>query len=61
MHLHPNNWLPPRGRGEFLIPPVLEATFLRKDRSRSRSLPHALDRANVPGLPDYALPPCWLR
>lgn len=65
VHLHPNNCLPPRGRGELLVPPVLEATLLRKDRSQSRTpvetLPHPADRTNVPGLPDYALPPCWYR
>lgn len=65
VHLHPNNFLPPQGRGALQIPPVLEATLLRKDRIRERTpaqtFPHPLDRANVPGLPDYALPPCWYR
>jgi hypothetical protein len=65
VHIHPNNCLPPQGYGDLLVPPVMEFTFLRKDRSRTRAmvgnLPHPLDRKNVPKLRDFPLPPCWYR
>jgi len=65
VHLHPNN----NGRlvqyGRFFIPPILEATFLRRDRSSSRlprtDFPHPLDHANNVDNKrgDLALPACW--
>ena len=62
-HIHPNNSQHPVQFGEFVIPPVIEATFLRKDRLISQSarndFPHPLDRANVGKRPDLALPACW--
>jgi hypothetical protein len=65
VHAHPNNCLPPQGYGDLLVPPVLEVTLLRKDRSHTRkpieSLPHSLDRTNVPNLPDFSLPACWYK
>lgn len=65
VHLHPNNCLAPQGFGEALVPPVMELTLLRKDRAQTRrpvtSLPHHLDRKNVPHLKDFALPKCWYR
>ncbi len=65
VHIHPNNWSKPEIYGPFEIPQILEFTFLRKDRSRSRkptaSFPHTLDRANVPLRPDYPLPACWYK
>lgn len=65
VHLHPNNCLAPQGFGEVLVPPVLEFTFLRKDRAKTRSpvaeLPHPLDRNNVPWLKNCDLPACWYR
>lgn len=65
VHLHPNNCLPLQGFGEVLIPPVMEVTLLRKDRTQTRRpvqmLPHSLDRKNVPDFADYALPACWYK
>ncbi len=65
VHAHPNNCLPPEGYGDLLVPPVMELTLLRKDRSKKREpvsqFPHALDRVNVPKLKDYPLPSCWYR
>jgi hypothetical protein len=47
----------------FDLPPVMEFTFHRKDRSRSRKptlrFPHPLDQACVRGLKDIRLPFCW--
>lgn len=63
VHIHPNNYYPPRQYKEFSIPPLLEITFLRKDRIASRqpceTFPHPLDRPNVPDRADVTLPPCW--
>ena len=60
VHIHPNNCLPPLNYQKYKIPPVLEFTFLRKDRvvekTATKNFPHDLDRANVSGNVDYALP-----
>ena len=61
VHLHANNVVPPL-RGQFYtVPPFLELTLLRKDRSRRREpvtcLPHPLDRDNVTGNPAAVLHP----
>ncbi|MBB3034344.1 FkbM family methyltransferase [Alteriqipengyuania lutimaris] len=60
VHLHPNNCFPPRVLNEIALPPYLEVTLLRKDRSDARGyaaqFPHPLDRPNVPELADYDLP-----
>lgn len=63
VHVHPNNYSPPIRYKGFIIPPILEFTFLRKDRisnkQRCGDFPHLLDRKNVPANKDYALPKCW--
>jgi hypothetical protein len=63
VHIHPNNCLKPVAYGKFEIPPVLEVTFLRKDRILDSKptliFPHQLDRQNVPNYDDYPLPSCW--
>jgi hypothetical protein len=62
-HMHPNNSQHPVRYGSFTIPPVIEATFLRKDRATRladrQDFPHALDRACVGKRPDLVLPGCW--
>jgi len=51
--------------GDLAIPNVIEMTLLRKDRSPATgyatAFPHPLDRTNVPGIPDFALPKPWFR
>lgn len=63
VHIHPNNCFAPMAQGDIAIPPVMEFTFLRRDRisrkGHALTYPHDLDRANVRGQPDYPLPACW--
>jgi hypothetical protein len=63
VHIHPNNCLESVTVGPYQIPPVMEFSFLRKDRVRGSSpaaaFPHSLDFRNAPGLPDIILPNCW--
>lgn len=64
VHIHPNNIAKPRVRGDIAIPPVMEFTFYRRDRSSvvadaELSFPHPLDRDNVPHLSSVNLPECW--
>lgn len=63
VHMHPNNCVEPISNGRFDVPPVMEFTFLRKDRVHSRhpinDFPHSLDVQNFPEKPDVALPKCW--
>jgi hypothetical protein len=63
VHIHPNNSLKPIVYAGYTIPITMEFTFLRKDRISSShpatKFPHALDRPNVPGNEDPALPSCW--
>ena len=65
VHIHPNNCAPSYVYGEFEIPPIMEFTFLRRDRISSEStvpeFPHFLDRANVPNRSDVELPSCWVK
>lgn len=64
VHLHPNNYAGLVQIGGVRVPPLLEATFLRKDRcpnarpNRS-GFPHPLDRDNVPRKRRVVLPPEW--
>jgi hypothetical protein len=65
VHIHPNNRVKPVTYGTIQIPPLLEFTFLRKDRVLTRQpathFPHPLDRKNITRKNDFALPPCWYR
>lgn len=64
VHIHPNNNCIKMNYGGFLIPSLLEFTFLRKDRVLHREpavhFPHVLDRQNIEG-EDLHLPECWYR
>lgn len=63
VHIHPNNCQKPIECNGIFIPPVMEFTFLRKDRisqrSRDLSFPNKLDRKSVAENVDFALPKCW--
>ena len=60
VHVHPNNCEHPVRVGDITVPPVMEVTFLRKDRVTSKTqrsdFPHPLDRANIHKRGDLALP-----
>lgn len=65
VHLHPNNCCPPTRYQGIDIPPVLEVTFLRKDRLKfpdegaEIQIPHSLDAKNVQQNKNVALPGYW--
>jgi hypothetical protein len=63
VHIHPNNMGRAIANQGITIPPLMEFTFLRKDRiatSRPTTrFPHPLDRQNVPHKPNFPLPECW--
>lgn len=63
VHIHPNNCSRPVTYGAYSVPPVMEFTFLRRDRVHAsmpaRSFPHPLDHPNLGYRPDIALPKCW--
>jgi hypothetical protein len=65
VHIHPNNCSAPVKYKSFVIPPVMEFTFHRKERIAgtmpTHSFPHWLDRRNVARKADLPLPPCWYR
>ena len=63
-HIHPNNAAPLSKMGGVHVPPLLEVTFLRKDRligdgAPIRTLPHPLDEKNVAHYKDVAIPRDW--
>lgn len=64
VHIHPNNVWPPLSNGEYEVPPLIEFTFLRKDRidymSPSLNFPHPFDVKNFKNKPDIILPKCWI-
>jgi len=62
LHIHPNNCCGPLNREGLSIPRMAEFTFLRNDRTCSRSyanvFPHPLDFDNTDN-PHLPLPKCW--
>lgn len=65
VHNHPNNAMGIVDMNGFLAPRVFELTLLRKDRVGTiegfATLPHPLDRPNIPRLPDIQLPANWVQ
>ncbi len=65
VHVHPNNHARQINYRGLKIPLVMEYTFLRKDRIKTRkpteAFPHPLDEANIKGRPDRILPDCWFK
>ena len=65
VHIHPNNYKPPRTHRGIQVPKVMEITFLRKDRiiqptpHTPLAFPHPLDQRNVPSKPETGLPDIW--
>ncbi len=63
VHIHPNNWSPIVARDGVAIPPLLEFSFLRKDRSEvmgfADEFPHRFDADNVAEKPSVTLPSIW--
>jgi hypothetical protein len=63
VHAHVNNCTAIQKYKGFELPPVMEFTFHRKDRSHKRvpatHFPHPLDRGNLPQRRDTILPACW--
>jgi hypothetical protein len=63
VHIHPNNCAPSYIYDEFEIPPIMEFTFLRRDRitkvDARLQFPNPLDQSNIEHLPDVTLPNCW--
>lgn len=67
VHIHPNNTIWPFEHEGIAIPPVMEFTFLRRDRLGEHSpagvtvSPHPQDIRNSPSKPPLALPACWMK
>jgi hypothetical protein len=65
VHIHPNNGGTSINWKGFSVPPLIEITFIRKDRVKSHQpasqFPHRLDRPCVPSKKDVDLPECWFK
>lgn len=63
VHAHVNNWTATRRYRGYQLPPLMEFTFHRKDRSAQRAytrqFPHPLDATNVAQRSARELPRCW--
>jgi hypothetical protein len=63
VHIHANNVWPSLKYGIYEVPPLIEFTFLRKDRINFKepylTFPHMLDVKNFKSNPDIILPMCW--
>ncbi len=63
VHIHPNNFMGSLKKNGLEIPRVVEITFLRNDRVKSRSFatefPHPLDSDNTTEMSRLVLPGWW--
>lgn len=63
VHVHPNNYEFPVDYLGFRLHPVVETTWIRRDRMRqdqpASALGHPLEQANATDLPDFLLDPRW--
>lgn len=63
VHIHPNNVQPPVEAQGVSIPPIMEFTFLRRDRIEKQVetavFPHPLDHPNSSVFADFPLPRFW--
>ena len=63
VHIHPNNCAKTVKYKHFEIPPIIEFSFIRKDRVNNYSpqinFPHKLDKSNFPNYKDIILPKCF--
>jgi hypothetical protein len=64
VHNHPNNAMGIVDMNGFLAPRLFELTLLRKDRVSKiegfATVPHPLDRPNLPLVPDIGFPEGWV-
>lgn len=62
VHIHPNNCCEPIEKDGISVPPVMEFTFIRKDRVKvdgyAKSFPHPLD-IDCAKKKSFDLPKCW--
>ncbi len=65
VHIHPNNCRDPIKYKDYTIPPIMEFTFMRKDRVRISKeefmAPNPLDRPCDPSRKNFNLPNCWYK
>ena len=62
VHIHPNNWRIPINIKGIDIPPILEVTYLRRDRANFgvvNDFTNAKDVRNMPGLAEISLSRIW--
>jgi hypothetical protein len=62
VHIHPNNWRIPININGIDIPPILEVTYLRRDRANFgvvNDFSNAKDVRNMPGLAEISLSRIW--
>jgi hypothetical protein len=65
VHVHPNNYAAMKKYKNFVIPAVVEYTFMRKDRVKTmrpiEEYPHILDRPCSEFGADVPLPDCFYK